>query len=224
MTSPLTSGSTNIFDPEGRLRFEEAEHRYWMTMGGTVTPLVSVTSAIRHTYQGLCGEDYWNEDAARRGTAVHRAIWLYEQNDLDVEGLHPVVRPFFEAYLKFKDSYKPTWYFTEQFVFDPRHRYAGGIDLLGRLGFDEKYQGLDIVDGKTGSIPWWIGLQLAGYRRCVRAAFPTMPIRSWVLHLRADATYVFKQIGVTDAMADETEFLGCVGVAWRRAMLTGQRI
>lgn len=81
-----------------------------------------------------------------RGTYVHKAIHLYETTGLDESTVDPIIRPYFDAYLKFRKEtgYEPMA--SEQKVYSTRYRYAGRLDSEGM--FKERFT---IVDYKTGS-------------------------------------------------------------------------
>jgi len=72
----------------------------------------------------------WGRD---RGRAVHRAIELFEQHDLDERSLHPDVRGPFAAYRAFRDAtgYVPLAF--EEEVVHQALRYAGRLDSRGDL-------------------------------------------------------------------------------------------
>jgi len=72
----------------------------------------------------------WGRD---RGRAVHRAIELFEQGELDERRLHPDVRGPFTAYRAFRDAtgYRPLAF--EEEVTHEGLRYQGRLDSRGEL-------------------------------------------------------------------------------------------
>jgi len=188
MTSAIAPAS--IFDLDGRLRFEPEPHRY--ALDGR--ELMGVTQAIGLALAGTLGEEHWTEEARLRGQYVHEAILLHSQDDLDELTLHPLVAPFFSAYLRFRAERRVEVLHLETPIYDEEYGYGGTFDLLGRL-LDEPvvaFAGrpvLDLIDVKSGSLPYWVRWQLAGYRRPIQRAYPDALVRPWVLHLRADGTY-----------------------------------
>jgi hypothetical protein len=74
------------------------------------------------------------EQARDRGRALHRAIELYERNDLVESSLDPQIRPGFEAYVGFKEQ---TGFRYEAGEFQVRSkvwRYIGHPDIRGWFG------------------------------------------------------------------------------------------
>jgi len=191
--APLVA-TPSAFDPEGRLAFEPEPHRYSLRGPAGDRPLISVTQAIESALAGTLGEEHWTEEARLRGQYVHEAILLHSQDDLDESTLHPLVAPFFSAYLRFRAERRVEVLHLETPIYDEEYGYGGTFDLLGRL-LDEPvvaFAGrpvLDLIDVKSGSLPYWVRWQLAGYRRPIQRAYPDALVRPWVLHLRADGTY-----------------------------------
>ena len=92
------------------------------------------------------------EKAAQRGTAVHKAVELHLQGDLDELSMDPDVADYFYAYWKFEreTGYQPEH--SELRVFSTKFRYAGTLDLAGpdpvskRGVGDHRHQDLARVD------------------------------------------------------------------------------
>lgn len=204
---------TSAYDPHGRLSFDGATHRY--TLDGQ-RELISVTTAIKEGLSGACGEEWWTEESRQRGSYVHEAILYHAEGDLDDSTLHPVVAPYFQQYLKFYDTMKPKMLAVERRIFDDKIGYAGTFDLLCELGgphqvIDSPVPVIDLIDAKTGFVPWWVRMQLAGYWRCIAAVHPNVVIRRWVLNLtRTD--YALIKVA-TPASADAADFLAIVRAA-----------
>lgn len=134
------------------LTFDEESHRYTLDE----TPVISVTQAL--VGGGLVDTKWFTEWARDRGSAVHRAIQLFEADDLDESTIDENVRPFFDAYLKFKAEYRWEPLESELHVWSARHQYAGTADCVGRTHGTKA-----IVDYKTGQLTPAVGIQLTGY-------------------------------------------------------------
>lgn len=131
----------------------DAEHVYHDAKGRVVP---GVTGIIRAC--GLMDDHGWNYYARDRGTAVHKAIELFERGTLDAESLDPVIVPYMNGWLSFKYDTGYECEASEQIIFNPVYRYAGTLDQTGFIGGKTC-----VLDIKTGAAqPWW-GLQTAAY-------------------------------------------------------------
>ena len=162
------------------LTFDEASHLY--KLDGKEIP--SVTQIL----QGAGLVDYSMLDEATRnfamgrGSAVHLATELYDQNDLDMDSLDPCLLPYLSAWQQFrKDTgFKPN--IIEGVVANILYEYAGTFDRTGFLNNQRI-----IIDIKSNDIPWWTALQLAAYEKCL----PDYYAR-YAIALRKDGTYRLK--------------------------------
>lgn len=91
------------------------------------------------------------EHARARGSAVHKAIELYEAGTLDVDRLHPAIAPYFRGYLAFKagEGFQPVD--IELPVAHATLRYRGTLDARGTLTADDGARVL--VDFKCSKQP-----------------------------------------------------------------------
>lgn len=220
--------AVNLFDPHGRLRFESEAHRYLLSGVERPRELLSVTKTFEIALEGTLGEDYWTEEARQRGSFTHQAILYHSQHDLDLNTLHPIVKPFFDGYLKFVDDYQPEILHAEQPVFDEVSGYAGTFDLLCRLRRPgvvvSRALELDLVDVKSGAIPWTVGMQTAAYKRPVQLVYPGFLIRRWALNLRADGSYKLEEVSRwKDARDHERQFLAVLLTAQLKLLHGGAR-
>ena len=215
-----TPGASH-FDPQGRLIFREPEHRYFLDVEDAAHELISVTTAIKEGLKGVCGEEFWTEQSRLRGAAVHKAILYHAQGDLDADTLHPVVAPYFDGYLQFLAEERPTILYVEQLVFDEAYKYGGTFDLLVVLhGFHEatpmaNVTVLDLIDVKSGAIPWWCDLQVCAYRRRVTLIYPRAAIRPWCLQLKNNGTFHLEPLAPTarEIRTSEHDFLSVLRTA-----------
>lgn len=197
------------FDPTGRLRFLPEPHRYVLDR---TRDLLAVTKVFEIALAGTLGEDYWTEESRQRGSFTHQAILYHSQRDLNVDTLHPIVKPYFDGYLRFVADYQPEILHAEQPVYDEPVGYAGTFDLLCRLRRPgvvvSRALELDLIDVKSGTVPWTVGMQTAAYKRPVQLVYPGHLIRRWALNLRADSTYKLDEVSRwTDAREHERQFL-----------------
>ena len=179
------------------LAFDEKTHTY--LLNGEVLP--SVTTIIKET--GLAGDSSWTPDPwyLTRGTLVHQATALLDRGDLDEASVDPQIEPYLAAYRRFL---KETAFVPEVIEvprFNPKLRYAGTPDRIGKLGGE----GI-LIDLKTGtSRPRWHRLQTAGYV----LLSSEHPQKRASLHLAGDGGYSL--VEHTDSN-DAQVFLGSLEV------------
>jgi len=212
------------FDPDGRLHFDANTHAYWLDQQQPRMPLLSVTQALQEGLAGTMGEEHWTEEARTRGSYIHQAILYHAEGDLAEDTLHESIAPYFQAYLQFLEDERPEILFVEQRVFDEPLGYAGTFDLLVKLRgrnawtqhVGQRMEVLDLIDVKTGGLPWWVRLQLAAYKRRVHVAIKNVVVRPWALQLqkrgvyRLEPTFTFPGLRSADA---ERDFLSVLRTA-----------
>lgn len=162
---------------------------------------------------GLAG-DYRHVDpevrvrAMARGKGLHRAIELHHADRLDLDSLHPELRPAFDGYLEFIDAHVHKPIDSELALVHP-HGYVGHLDRTGAVD-----GALSLLDFKLTDSPDLAAarLQLAGYRLLWDAQLPEGQVyppredeieRCYVLQLPKGGG--FRLHDVTDAYA-MTEF------------------
>lgn len=174
----------------------DADHRYWLQD----RELISVTTALKEA--GLIDTAFFTEAASERGTYVHAACDLIDEDDLGA--VEPSCSGYVAAYDRFKTEAKPDWHQRERAVCDPAHGYAGTLDRAGVL--NHKWIVLDI---KTGGPMPWHGLQLAAYARLALSREGLKPAR-FDLYLRDNGTY---KLEPQTSRTDETVFFAALAVA-----------
>ena len=140
-----------ICDPE--------THIYTDTDTGRTIP--GVNSIIEGA--GLSDFSRANPDVLRRaqdfGKAVHTASHLHDINDLDMGSLDPALKPYLDAWIKWKKDTGFVMESSEQIVYSKIYRYAGTYDRIGRIDGIKT-----LIDIKTGTtLPKTIALQTAAY-------------------------------------------------------------
>ena len=180
------------------LEFEPATHTY--RSGGRVVP--GVTTILKPL------QDFGRIDPevlrakAELGTAVHLACELSDSNDLDETSVHESVKPYLDAWLKFRRETGATVLMSERQVFDPLRWFAGTLDRVMLIG-DVKH----LLDIKTGvQIPASAGPQTAAYLCALGDATVT---RRAVVQLKPDGTYRFKPLNDPNDLA---VFMSCLTV------------
>ena len=136
-----------------------------------------------------------------RGNVVHSSIELYEQDKLDEEQIVKEFSDinamgFINGYKSFRAECVASIVKQEWLVFHPVYWYAGMLDMLCILN-DAR---LCLIDFKTGSLPWWVDLQLVAYVEALLAMrnyedqLDIDPNDLWhsAVQLSADGTYRMK--------------------------------
>lgn len=149
------------------------------TLRGKV--LLSVTDIL--VLSGIVDPTFFTEISRIRGTAVHQAVFLDIFGDLHVPGLHPMVRPYIEAWFLFKarTRFRPILSLCEKRFYHPLYGYVGRPDLVGWLNGRPAL--IDIKSGGAGAAKY----QLAAYRE-FPAIIGYQPDR-FSLSLKADGSY-----------------------------------
>lgn len=137
------------------LQFTPETHQY--TWNGKPVPSVTQILQVMGKYHD------WNPDASEAarelGKAVHLATELYDNDDLDEESLDPQIRPYLDAWIKFKRDSGIVILANEQILYHPKYAYAGTLDRVGMLKKDRA-----LVDIKTGLLYPTYGPQLSAYK------------------------------------------------------------
>lgn len=182
----------------GVLTFDEAAHAYFLD--GHRLP--SVTQVLERT--GIVDYSFippaTREMALERGSAVHAAIALDLENDLDEASVEPIMGYVQAARNARRDLgiAKPDLF--EQRGYHPQYRYAGTVDLIA---------GDLLLDWKTNSAEWWVRLQTAAY-----AAMQPEPgrFKRMAVELHDDGSYRLETFKVSDYQRDFNDYLCCLRV------------
>jgi len=187
--------------PKGKLE-RDADHKY--TVDGK--PIPGVTSVIAN-----CGLSDFSmvkqeilELAQLRGTYVHATCQFFDEGDLVEDSLSPTLRPYLEAWKKFrKDTgFKPTK--IEAMDYSATHWVAGQVDRIGLIRGAPA-----IVDIKPATFQRWWALQVLGYALIF---FPgKIPLLIDVA-LLADGTYRIWQVEPKDFLDNRHMFLSALKI------------
>lgn len=135
------------------INFDKISHVY--RISGEAVP--SVTQILKA--EGFINTAFYNDYNRDRGSAIHKAIHLYEQDDLDEESLDPAIRPYLDDWIMVKRSLGLVVSASERVMAHPTLRFAGTADILGTNEGGNPV----LIDIKTGGPEPWHGLQLAAY-------------------------------------------------------------
>lgn len=195
------------------IEFNPETHTY--TLDGRIIP--GVTSIIENA--GLSDFSKINPDVLERaqkfGNAVHTTCYLYDINDLDKGSLDPALKPYLDAWIKFK---RDTGFMTldsEQIVYSKKHNYAGTYDKLGIMNGRVAYKTL--VDIKSGTtLPKSIALQTSAYMEAHNEGKSRDEKIKWrlVVQLLEDGTYRMQEY---KEKSDFSVFLACLNIRnWKK--------
>lgn len=194
-----------------QLDFDEATHTY--TLDGRRVPSVTQALSVLDAYQAIPAAVL--ADARLRGQWIHSAIELHAQDELDLESVPDVVRPYFDGWLRFCEDASPTVILSEQRVFHPVIQFAGAYDMIATLGGGRPV----LLDVKSGLLPLHVGPQTAAYRECILRARPAwlkgerLQRRCLQLDPKLPRGYRLHQL---NDPADWSVFLSCLTVyRWR---------
>jgi len=163
-----------------------------------------VTSVLQEA--GLIDSRWFNERATTRGTYVHQASVLLDEDNLDESQLDPELKGYLEGYKKFRSQVPLVYTAIEKSLFDPILGYAGTPD---RVTIDS------VIDLKTGDPMPWHGPQIAAYTMLAFRNVAT--IKRFGLYLNTDGTYHY--IRYKD-FSDFDIFRACLSLhnfKWRNA-------
>ncbi len=183
-----------------RLTFYAPDHTY--RFAGELVP--SVTQVLKSA--GIVDYSQIPQDvllnAARRGTAVHRALEFFDRDELDEDSLSAELRPYLEAYRSFlaDSGFQPGH--VENRVYHPLHRYAGTLDRLGVLNGEAV-----VLDFKTGIVLPGHAIQLAAYNCCLPAP---RRFRRFALQLTGEAKYKLIEFKASEFQRDFEVFLAAL--------------
>lgn len=146
------------------IEFLEDGHKYEVTACGVITIPVSVTKKLKCHGIGIyhtpeqAGNNYMV-----RGTDIHNYCTAYAESTLKWSGVWCDYIPYVESFKKWFDDNVAETIACEVPLYEIDLKYCGKFDLLVRL----KNGRVALVEIKTGSMPIWAGLQLAGYGRMI---------------------------------------------------------
>lgn len=161
------------------LSFDQEKHEY--RLDGLVLPGVTTVLQSVGMVDYSCVDRDVLEYAQTRGTYVHKACELYDEGDLAEDKLSDGLKPYLEAWKRFRleSGFTPTH--IEEYSYHKSYLYAGTADRVGKVNGKSA-----IVDIKPPmSKPWW-QIQTAAY---AMIWFPEhVPFRIAV-SLHPDGTY-----------------------------------
>ena len=147
------------------------------------------------------------------GVAVHYAIELLEQDNLDEESLSDEIKPYVNAYKRFREvtGFEPRA--TENRLYSKKWRFAGTLDQQGihvtKIGGEEA-----IIDYKcTWKLYASCGPQLQGYKILFEENTGIKIKKLFGLQLKPTGHYEFQEFKDPN---DKQDFLACLWLHWQK--------
>ena len=162
------------------LTFDEASHTYRWS-GKKVPSVTQILSPLQDF-------SMVNKEVLRRaqllGTYVHRTTELYDQDDLDFDLLPDEIRPYLDAWIKFRSECEFVPDTIEKRYYHPQLGYSGTSDRTGLVRGR-----MAVIDIKKMEILSPVtGIQLAAYKE-LHNLHGAKILDRYALGLRKDGTY-----------------------------------
>ena len=176
--------------------FDEQKHEYKMS-GRKV---YSVTQIIKEA--GLLGPaaDFYTPACAEKGHFIHETCELYDKGELDEASLDPQLVPYLDAWKSFRKQVPVEFAIIEQTLFSLEHGFAGKPD---RGWFENPKHGV-VADIKSGAVPDWVIIQLAGYA----ILFPALT--AMAIQLKPNGKFSLQPFGLMEMAQARCRFLAAL--------------
>lgn len=208
MTQPLDLQSVPT-----TLRFEPAEHRYFLDDAKGTTELPGVTRTLERA--GLIDFSMVPHDvlenARVRGTRIHQALHYLDDGDLDADTVEESDHPYLMAWARAKRDLDIEILVVEQMIWSPVHRYAGRFDRIVTLKRKDGGRDKALLDFKTGQVLPAHKLQLAAY---VGPLPDPRTYRRIALELHDDSSFRVIEFPPEEFQRDLQIFTGLVAAEW----------
>jgi hypothetical protein len=168
------------------LAFDPVEHRY--RLDGAEVPNVTRILAPMYDFSAV-REDVLNHKRDI-GIALHKAIELDLNDDLDEASIDEEVKGYFEGWKKFRRETGFECLLTEHRVASEQFRFAGTLDLAGLIDGVES-----LLDSKvTVALHPAVALQTSAYLRATsEMGLIRANARRYALRLKPNGTYTLDQ-------------------------------
>lgn len=187
-----------------KLNFDPIEHAY--TLDEMALPSVTQCLQPLINLSGIPKDVL--ETARARGESVHKATELFDMGLLATSSISELLRPYIEAWMKFREEKQFTPELIEHRVWHNKYRYAGTVDRIGRLSSGVKI----LIDIKsTHEPPSYAGPQTAAYLGAFNYGKPdsNKAVGIYTVHLKKTGDYEFIE---HDVDSDFPVFMSCLKI------------
>lgn len=183
---------------EPHLEYSDKHHKYY----ADGREMISVTQVLNAA--GLVNKFCMQEEAAWRGSEVHRLCAEDDGQGLDLRKVPKQFRGYLRAWRQYRidSGFSPV--LIEQRIDDHRNGYAGRLDRVGYRHGQAISTVLDIKTTKTGAIADYVRFQLVAYGHALR---PNHLFERIAVALKPNGTYNVKVFGQLDFKNDLVKFL-----------------
>lgn len=138
------------------LNYNDKTHEY--ELDGLMIPSVTqIIQDVMPTNFYILAENL--EYKADLGKKVHLTTEIYDEGNLDLKILYPILKNYLDGWIKFKQDFEFEVEEIELRLHHSTYRFAGRLDRVGMIGKDKV-----LVDIKTGVVKKTDVLQTAGYK------------------------------------------------------------
>lgn len=172
-----------------RLQYIEDGHRYLLDG----RPIPSNTQALKA--EGLINDMFYTPDGRDRGINVHTACWYLDDGSLDWDSVSPDEKGYVKAFERFRLETEWKTDFNELPVWGSPG-FGTRLDLIGRGMFQVNGVFLRrraVIDIKSGSVPNWVELQLAGQSLAVKERIQTQD-EEWTHHIEYENGHPYPEL------------------------------
>lgn len=192
--------------------FDPVKHEY--TVGNLVIPGITTVLKIAADYSSMISNEVM-EYAANRGKAIHAAVQYDNENDLDVDSLDSKIRPYFDAWLDFKENRKFNVLGFEEPMYSQQYMFASLPDLWGYIDGDEGHIILPELKSTSQILPQ-VALQTAAQQHLILTNKGKATVRG-VLQLKKNGKYKFEFYKSSVDRRDFSIFKSCIQIYnWRK--------
>ena len=135
------------------ITFDKETHTYWDENGINYPAVTKVLEGM-----GFVDSTWFDEYSRTRGSYVHKAVELYNKNELLEADLDERLAPYLDAWRRFKQNSNIIILNSELQVHSDIYRYAGTLDIECTINDNQA-----IIDLKSGIVAPVTALQLAAY-------------------------------------------------------------
>lgn len=161
---------------------------------------------------GLVDSQWFTEEAAFRGSVVHRCTELEDKGTLQESSVDPGAVGFLESWRTFKRQTGFIPLVIEKRHYNETHDYCGTPDRFGVMGNGDRA----VVELKTGEVQKWCKVQLAGQLGFIEPSLRGL-YRRFGVRLKSDGIPTVTEYPREDMPSDWAAFLACLTISnWKR--------